>query len=784
MRLLPLLLLVLGFGLAVFLVSYYVLASSALFSSLGLGPPSAHPVHPPSAPAVPSAPALPFDSPPSGNFTFAGLHATTLTHVVFIVSSQLDADELLATFQTDWQAVSPCAHWDELMRCTPTAKPHLLIVIQTGETALDTTRLAEEIRLSRAIATCFQPWPRVVRFPVQLHSERTPYSVTELLLNGDCGVEAYASEVGYGLFLPVTARAARLGWLSYVAKSILPPAPLYWVVLPFQSRFPLVDRNPIILYRLSKHRTGNHRVAAGVALSCGPHLTQTLAPVEHHSLPHVYFERIRPQGRQVLNRKWPQSDFGFNVQDVLHAFLYYHFRDMYDIVRTELASKVLVTGLFASEQGLGENTTTVLIGGGSGATKSPVPSHAAAYALHRLHPFLYPPPPAKTAAPTLPPTPVGTLPFSEYNWKSSPGYHESWLSHVVFALPNVPSQFERLKHTLRVWWSQFPPCDSEADYEQLGAWQANTCAGAGQSTAPKPTLVFMVSRRSFLELELESKAYDLLLREKIQSEVLPLLSSESTRCFAKVEICVVRFHQNIDNYLTGSRILFERFINGECTGRRGDHALYIEPDARPVRRGWLTSLSTTIIFPNPQSWIVGAIFRGDPQIAQNVHFPPSWFFHFNGNGIYQVRGDSSPVADVAAAAVSPVAALDFPNHYFTKIRPWVERTISGETAMDMDILGYLFAVYRAERHHFEWGMGRARFAQLERDSQNSGESIAYPAVKKRDHLPQVVARFVAHSRFTDMISNQYKTHWTLAGMRAQESGAQIVHGGFCGADCQ
>ncbi|KAH9251379.1 hypothetical protein BASA81_010790 [Batrachochytrium salamandrivorans] len=397
-----------------------------------------------------------------------------------------------------------------------------------------------------------------------------------------------------------------------------------------------------------------------------------------------------------------------------------------------------------------------------------------------MYPFLHPI--RETVAPTLPPTPISTLPVNKYNWKSVPGYHESWLSHVVFALPNVPSQFGRLKHTLQVWWSQFPPCHSEQDYEQLGAWQTNTCTATNGITASKPTLVFMVSRRSFLELELESKGYDLLLREKIEKEILPLLSNESTRCFAKIEICVVRFHQNIDNYLTGSRILFERFINGECTGKQGDHALYIEPDARPVRRGWLTSLSTTIIFPNPQSWIVGAIFRGDPEIAKNVHFPSSWYFHFNGNGIYQVRGMSSPIAAAASAATTAVES-NFPDYYFGKIRPWVERTIFGETAMDMDILVYLFAIYRPERHHFEWGMGRSKFIQLERDSQASGEPIAYPATKQHDHLPQLAAKFVSHSRFTDMISNQYKTHWTLADMRAEDSGAQIVHGGFCGMDC-
>ncbi|KAH9251378.1 hypothetical protein BASA81_010789 [Batrachochytrium salamandrivorans] len=100
MRLMQLLLLVLGFALAILLVSYYAVTSHPIFSLVGFGVSSSQP----------STLFLRSDFPlglPQGNTTFVGLHSTTLTHVVCLLCPlSVDADELLVTIQTDWKALS------------------------------------------------------------------------------------------------------------------------------------------------------------------------------------------------------------------------------------------------------------------------------------------------------------------------------------------------------------------------------------------------------------------------------------------------------------------------------------------------------------------------------------------------------------------------------------------------------------------------------------------------------------------------------------------------------
>ena len=63
---------------------------------------------------------------------------------------------------------------------------------------------------------------------------------------------------------------------------------------------------------------------------------------------------------------------------------------------------------------------------------------------------------------------------------------KQWLSHVMFALPSLESQFSKLQDTLKVWWDKFPPCNNPQAADIL--LQTLSC----QNHA-KPSLVFLIS---------------------------------------------------------------------------------------------------------------------------------------------------------------------------------------------------------------------------------------------------------------------------------------------------
>lgn len=614
------------------------------------------------------------------------------------------------------------------------SRPHLVILLspQLGSSAAQ--RLRPMVSSSAPIQQCFAS--AVVRY---LTSSSSDLSLGEIVLRGSClGDE----QVGYGLFLSSNARPIKPNWLTSLAFSVLFPVPSYWMIVPFPSIFPkmLNEKSTLAIFRLSTHPKQNSKRRRRRQVSSDEFCVEEFpATAERDTFPHMYFSQLRPFARETVLAAHNATDSRIvSLQTYLHYYLFYGFKRNYELVRFQLANRVMVSRLLAEGVNTIDASEAVLL---ASTTNFPLPSTAPVEETILNHP------------------------------------HDSTITHLVMAFNNVPSQFVRLRNTLTVWWDRFPPCRGPRDQHVLHSWRTN-CRGNG-TTTPPPDLVFMVSRRSMFEFEQEAIQNDALLEQRVRTEIFPLIPAHSKSCFAQIRVCIVRLTQRTDSYLTGSRILFERFLRGECTkGRPVDHALYIEPDARPVKLGWLSAVSSSVVFPNPKSWIIGSIFQGSEQLTK-WNPPPDWIFHFNGNGIYQLKRETRPNEKQLGLA-------NFHDFYFYRVRPYMIsiQGAEGESAMDIDITTYVMSTFDPKRNEkyrlpeqarLDEYLQKIEFDALLRNLPRGDDENA----KKND--VDAVARFVTNSRFSNLIVNKYKSKWHRSALREE---AQLVHGGYCGQECQ
>lgn len=640
---------------------------------------------------------------------FGGFHTTTLTHVVITIQTLQEHHNVRREIESDWESSSPCGNWLELGRCgaevypqNPTAKPHLAVWVLDGVVP-DTSELWDVLERSQAVRSCFSGWSLRVR------TTATGLSLDEQVL-GSAGRCLGGTEVGYVLLQHGSSSPKRADWLTLLASSLLFPVPAYWVIIALPVEFPkLTSADELGVYRMST-RVKHNSAVVGACNSSNSGDHGELEGADSDTLPYMYFTHLRPFGRQALLLATNSStSVRFPLQLTLNYYLHYGLRKHYDLIRFELAHRVMISPVLAS-----------------------------------LH----------VQEPTPPPR------------------HENKISHLVVAFNSVPRQFGRLNKTLTVWWRNFAPCRGLGDYAMLRSWSTN-CQSNNHSSQPEPLpdLVLMATRRSMMEFSQEAAKNDELLEAQILRDIVPLIPPSSKQCFGKVIICIVRLTPYTDSYLTGSRILYERFLQGDCTkgggGAKIGHALYIEPDARPIKPGWFTSIASSVVYPNPPSWIVGSMFQGDSR--QTMGWPSQgYLWHFNGNGVYNLAPEG------------------FPRYYFTDVvRPFMTKTFgsSAESPMDIDITSAVSSLVSPEHNEpYLFPKDQRRHDYVEKLKFDAVLRVERPAPRHSERDLADFAKFAYASRYTNLILNKYKTSWTRQAL--SQADAQLVHGGYCGGECK
>jgi hypothetical protein len=262
------------------------------------------------------------------------------------------------------------------------------------------------------------------------------------------------------------------------------------------------------------------------------------------------------------------------------------------------------------------------------------------------------------------------------------------LTHVV--MPMVDGQIDRVKANLASWVDQYPPC-------------------ATASTS-RPTLVFYLSTPT-------TKDEDVVRRSLLAASSTAVVS----RCFGGVVIATV---SSANSHKNGARLMFEHMVNKRVEALRDAKSiLYMEPDMRPIRAGWLTAIEKDAE-KGGEFWVKGSVFRGDINIdaitSSLKGYHPN-LYHINGNALYFLGDDR------------------FAAFYNDDVRPFVVRK-NGDSvsAYDVDFWEYLYDPNNYDR-----------------------------------------ARSLLHYYvYTDTIMNMYKTAYNPHDLAKTYPGAVLVHGGY------
>lgn len=199
---------------------------------------------------------------------------------------------------------------------------------------------------------------------------------------------------------------------------------------------------------------------------------------------------------------------------------------------------------------------------------------------------------------------------------------EPRLTHVI--MPYHPSQEARLIENMNSW-IEHQPCSMEASI-------------SNKSTFKVELMLYPATGR---DEEMEKRLVDTF-------EGLP---TRVKACFSKVKVHFASLGSDGDEYLTGSMKMFEQMLSGGMNLSNPSYAMYMEPDARPIQRFWLTHLDSICRFPNESFWIKGSLFRGDLSKMQS---PVLYnLYHLNSNALYNL-GDPS-----------------FPYFYFSLVKPFI-----------------------------------------------------------------------------------------------------------------
>jgi hypothetical protein len=317
--------------------------------------------------------------------------------------------------------------------------------------------------------------------------------------------------------------------------------------------------------------------------------------------------------------------------------------------------------------------------------------------------------------------------------------HNTTLTHVV--IPLAQAQSVNLHHMLQDW-AAFPPC---------AAGDKVLLARAGVSL---PTLHVIVARRREINItQQQDDVAEQMLRLRVSTIVRNGLANLGVSCFSSSVVHVLPLSAAEDTHLTGARLLLEAAIGRgpvSPTGERG-YAVQLEPDVRPVRARWLTTLSLSVMWPVQPFFIMGGMYMGnDPGILNHPFAPVR--FHINGNALYRISclDDFQEPAGAACSATSPLPSGvgGFAGFYFNTIRPWAVKYYGKE--------------YPPEKEHPGYDLVLSDWVINARTRKTGSDMVRMMATR-------VVAR--------NLIVNMQFTKFTRAALRQQFREVLLVHGG-------
>jgi hypothetical protein len=267
----------------------------------------------------------------------------------------------------------------------------------------------------------------------------------------------------------------------------------------------------------------------------------------------------------------------------------------------------------------------------------------------------------------------------------------SALSHLVLAFH--ANQTGSALQNINSWESLYPPC----------------VYYAGAASNQNPVLVFYVGHSGQNDLD--------AIRSTIETRWMQMRTKS---CFSAMRVTTLTLNKSDDTHKTGSRVMFEAMISGKLDVDM-KVVLFMEPDMRPVRPGWLAACMSEAR-KRDKFWIKGSIFRGDASkmhlTAKDTPYPP-YFYHINGNALYNV-GDT-----------------DFRQFYWRVRQYIVDKRGDSYNAYDTDIAEYLI-----------------------------------------DRRQWVTVRHVLHRFvFTDVIQNMWMTDYSVQAIVSSNPNTFLVHGG-------
>lgn len=279
------------------------------------------------------------------------------------------------------------------------------------------------------------------------------------------------------------------------------------------------------------------------------------------------------------------------------------------------------------------------------------------------------------------------------------------LTDVVIPLP--PKHFHKVEKLLKLW-EEYWPCYDPSDGLDLvpdGNEGGNYYQAHDYNLGYDVTLTFYVSC-----------APDAALENRLL-ELFDTLPSQCRRCFRKARVHFANLSGDRDTYWYGTTLMFEQLLSHKVGLRWPHYVLYMEPDLLPIRRYWLTVLDSVTREPNPEFWMKGSLFKGQPFLHSISVVPLT--LHLNGNAIYNL------------------ADRQFRDFYYGKVYNMSRNDPKNNHAYDLDMYFYLTHPPNFDR------------------------------VSLRAH------KFL----YTEVIQNYYHTEYSVSKLRKVYPNAYLVHGG-------
>lgn len=245
------------------------------------------------------------------------------------------------------------------------------------------------------------------------------------------------------------------------------------------------------------------------------------------------------------------------------------------------------------------------------------------------------------------------------------------LTHVV--MPFHERQRDRAIQNLQSW-TKYAPCAAgrhDLTLDGVASYYRRKRDADSKDDLPlghNITFIFFLNTKR-----------DRMLEEQLLA-AFDELPKDVQSCFSGALVRWAALEPSLDDYIKGSRMMFQEILNGYLGVYEPMYVLQMEPDALPMRPHWLSLVDATTRYPNPNFWIKGTFFTGAQEALRQRSVLLN-LFHLNGNALFFL-GDHG--------------LRDF---YFHQVCAYNFRRVP-DVAYDMGIFRYLLdpLSYNASRH--------------------------------------------------------------------------------------